>query len=195
MGKEASGLTIEALAEQVEVPVRTIRFYIAEGLLPGPEGRGKAACYGEEHLLLLRLVRRLAEQRVPLAEQRERLARLSLKDLRALLAEEERRAAEWRRAREAPSAREYESMLLARARAGRGGLAESQADYAVPPPAQQAAPGRQPGAARPAGPLAEEWQRWELAPGVELHVRADVVAQRRKLIERLLQGARDWQCY
>src|SRR5690242_10862011 len=51
--------TIEELAEQVGTPVRTIRFYIAEGLLSGPGTRGKAASYSGEHLLRLRLIRRL----------------------------------------------------------------------------------------------------------------------------------------
>ena len=75
------------------MPVRTIRFCfsIAQGLLPGPQGRGKAAAYREEHLLRLQLIRRLSEQRVPLAEIRARVAPLALEEVRALLGEEERR--------------------------------------------------------------------------------------------------------
>ena len=48
LGEEQS-LTIEELAERAETSVRTIRFYIAEGLLPGPGARGKAASYSGEH--------------------------------------------------------------------------------------------------------------------------------------------------
>ena len=52
---------IEELADLVGVPVRTVRYYIAEGLLPGPGTRGKGTVYGEEHLLRLRLIRLLAD--------------------------------------------------------------------------------------------------------------------------------------
>src|SRR5436853_4256848 len=87
-------MSIEDLAARAGVRVRTVRFYIAEGLLPGPGARGRAAAYGEEHLLRLRLIRRLAERHVPLAEMRARFAHLPLEDVRALLAEEGRRAEE-----------------------------------------------------------------------------------------------------
>jgi DNA-binding transcriptional MerR regulator len=119
MEAEAASLSIEELAAHGGVPVRTVRYYIAEGLLPGPGARGKGAAYGQEHLLRLRLIRRLAAQRVPLAEMRDRLARLSYDDVRALLDEEERRAAELRRAAHAPSPRDYVSALLHRAREAR----------------------------------------------------------------------------
>lgn len=43
-------LTIDDLAARAEVPIRTVRFYIAEGLLPGASSRGKGASYTQEHL-------------------------------------------------------------------------------------------------------------------------------------------------
>src|SRR5258708_8765284 len=84
--------SIEELAELVGLSVRTIRYYIAEGLLPGPGSRGKAAAYSEEHLLKLRFIRRLSEQHMPLAEMQLFLTRLSLDEIRALLEEEEQRS-------------------------------------------------------------------------------------------------------
>ena len=42
--------TLVELAEVSGVPARTIRFYIARGLLPPPLVGGRSACYGEEHL-------------------------------------------------------------------------------------------------------------------------------------------------
>ena len=78
MGEEERGWTVEELADLVGVPVRTIRYYITEGLLPGPGTRGKGTVYTEEHLLRLRLIRLLADQRVPLAQIREQVAALSL---------------------------------------------------------------------------------------------------------------------
>src|SRR5438876_4354488 len=107
-------MSIEELAARAGVRVRTVRFYVAEGLLPGPGARGRAAAYGEEHLLRLRLIRRLAERHVPLAEIRARLAYLSLDEMRALLAEEDRRAVILATAAGAEAASDYVGALLRR---------------------------------------------------------------------------------
>jgi len=45
-----ASFTLVELAEASGVPARTVRFYIAKGLLPPPLVGGRAACYGEEHL-------------------------------------------------------------------------------------------------------------------------------------------------
>src|SRR5579859_5253263 len=94
MQGNTSHFTIEELAERVAIPIRTVRYYISEGLLPGPAGRGKAASYGEEHLQRLRLIRLLSNQHRPLAEIHQLLHRLSLPEIRALLVDEEQRAKE-----------------------------------------------------------------------------------------------------
>ncbi len=194
-----SGLTIEQLAEQGGVPVRTVRFYISEGLLPRPEGRGKGGWYSREHLLRLRLARLLAERRVPLGEIRVQLERLTLDEVRALLAEEEQRASAMAGVEPSGSPKAYVSALLERARAGRAWAAEGAPSYSRPAPAAAAplAPpvasgpvseAMPPGVSRPSS-LAETWRRIELAPGVELHVRSDVESRQRGLIDRVLKLA------
>lgn len=50
------------------MPPRTIRFYIAQGLLPGPVRAGRAAAYGKLHLTLLNRIKELQAQRMTLAE-------------------------------------------------------------------------------------------------------------------------------
>lgn len=184
------GLTVEELAERGQVSVRTVRFYIAEGLLPGPGSRGKAATYGAEHLVRLRLIRRLAERGVPLIKMRDLLDRLALEDARALLAEEDERFAARQQAEQAASPKEYIASLLSQAQAARHPtLAEPRTPYApVAPPAKSLF--SQPPSPGPGRRRSEAWQRWELAPGVELHVRADVLDSARDVIERLLRAAR-----
>ncbi|MCS7316479.1 MAG: MerR family transcriptional regulator [Bryobacterales bacterium] len=61
-------LTLAELAEQTGVPARTIRFYIARGLLPGPLKAGRGAVYGRVHLERLELIRRLQASGKTLAE-------------------------------------------------------------------------------------------------------------------------------
>jgi Ca-activated chloride channel family protein len=193
MEESENHYSIEELAELVDLPIRTIRYYISEGLLPGPGARGKAAVYGEEHLLRLRLIRLLSRQYVPLVEMRNRLLPLSLDEIRALLTEEEAHVTRLEQA--APSPREgYVATLLRKARTERQEPPSPPLPYA-PAPGQA---GRKKVAEAPPAPLAStpmpvpaagQWQRWELAPGVELHVRADSEVQQRPLLERLFQAA------
>jgi DNA-binding transcriptional MerR regulator len=187
---DRSAFTIEELAERVGAPVRTVRFYIAEGLVPRPDGRGKAVWYGEEHLLRLRLARLLAERRMPLAEIRARLAGLSLEEVRALLAEEERRAGQVAEAAKESSPKAYVSALLERARADRRSVGDRPAAAPAPPftLAEVEVPGYSRSRRPPLDP-SDTWQRIELAPGVELHVRADAEVRHGPLVERVLRSA------
>lgn len=55
-------LTVEEVANEVGLTVRTIRYYQSEGLLPAPTRVGREARYGDEHLERLRFISRLQEQ-------------------------------------------------------------------------------------------------------------------------------------
>jgi DNA-binding transcriptional MerR regulator len=184
MREQGQKLSVEELAESVGVPVRTVRFYITQGLIPGPGARGKSATYGEEHLLRLRLVRRLSEQRVPLADIREQTSGLSLEEVRSLLEEEIRREKELQ---QAMSPEEYVSELLNRARSARRPTTKKTHDVLrQPSPPVFHALAEEASESLPVQP-GETWYRSELVPGVELHVRADVEVRYRNLIERLLR--------
>ncbi len=53
---------IDELAQRAGVASRTIRFYNTHGLLPAPLMRGRVAYYGQEHVVILRIIRELKEQ-------------------------------------------------------------------------------------------------------------------------------------
>jgi len=76
------------LAAEAGVSVRTVRYYIAEGLLPPPESAGPRAAYTREHLDRLHLVGRLKAAYLPLREIRQRLRGLDAAAVRDLLAHE-----------------------------------------------------------------------------------------------------------
>ena len=61
-------MTLAELASETGVPARTIRFYIARGLLAGPEVAGRGAAYGPAHLERLGTIRRLQQRGMTLAE-------------------------------------------------------------------------------------------------------------------------------
>ncbi len=60
--------SLSELSEQADIPPRTIRYYIAQGLLPGPLGSGRGAVYGKAHLQQLNRIKALQEQGKTLAE-------------------------------------------------------------------------------------------------------------------------------
>ena len=64
------------LARLADVTPRTVRYYVAQGLLPSPDAAGPSTRYGEGHLGRLRLIRRLQRDHLPLAEIRARLERM-----------------------------------------------------------------------------------------------------------------------
>jgi DNA-binding transcriptional MerR regulator len=51
------GYTAAELAVRAGVSERTVRYYVREGLLPAPAGRGRGAHFGSRHLIRLRLIR------------------------------------------------------------------------------------------------------------------------------------------
>jgi len=73
------------LARLVDVTPRTVRYYVAQGLLPSPEAAGPATRYGDGHLARLRLIKRLQRDHLPLAEIRVRLERMGDEEIQATL--------------------------------------------------------------------------------------------------------------
>lgn len=67
MTQTAEELTIDELAHQTSLPVRTIREYQTVGLLPGPERRGRVGVYRRSHIARLALIGRLQQRGYSLA--------------------------------------------------------------------------------------------------------------------------------
>ncbi len=87
MTSQSQQMTLADLAEAADVSTRTVRYYIAEGLLPPPEGAGPASVYTAGHLDRLRLIQRLKAAYWPLKEIRRRLAGLSDAEVETALQE------------------------------------------------------------------------------------------------------------
>jgi DNA-binding transcriptional MerR regulator len=60
--------TLAELSEESSIPARTIRFYIARGLLEGPVKAGRGAVYTAEHLARLEKIKELQAEGRMLAE-------------------------------------------------------------------------------------------------------------------------------
>jgi DNA-binding transcriptional MerR regulator len=69
-GRPAS-FTVDELAAAAGLPVRTVRHYQSEKVLPPPQRRGRIAVYGQEHLDRLLLIGRLQDRGLRLAAIRD----------------------------------------------------------------------------------------------------------------------------
>jgi DNA-binding transcriptional MerR regulator len=63
--------SIEELEELTGFSIRTIRYYIQEGLLDPPPGRGRGGYYFDSHLQRLREIKALQEQGLKLSSIQE----------------------------------------------------------------------------------------------------------------------------
>ena len=182
--------TINELAKKAQVSVRTIRYYIDEGLLPAPETRGRYTVYTDEYLDRLELIRRLKDSFLPLKEIRATLESLtwdevqtSLNDLRKK-DEVAQRVAQTEtkpeaRAKEASStALEYITDLLSSAPVKRP----------LPPQPPAWIPPDKPGGGLDPGQ--GTWQRIDLGSGVELHILHPIPPNRRAQVEELIRLAK-----
>ena len=89
--------TMPDLERESGIPARTIRFYIAQGLLQPAYGRGPTATYDSDHLLRLRYIQHLKDERLSLSDIHERLNTLTPDDIAiALKVELEPTAELWR---------------------------------------------------------------------------------------------------
>jgi DNA-binding transcriptional MerR regulator len=77
MEPPASEWSVRDLAELAGTTVRTIHYYISEGLLPPPAGATRNATYSAAHLARLRLIAALRDEGLALASIRQRLSPLT----------------------------------------------------------------------------------------------------------------------
>jgi DNA-binding transcriptional MerR regulator len=85
----ADRMSLRNLTDAAGVSVRTVRYYISEGLLPPPEGAGPGSTYTASHLDRLRLIHQLKATYLPLKEIRRRLSGLDDDGVRAQLNREQ----------------------------------------------------------------------------------------------------------
>jgi len=144
------------LAEAAGVSPRTVRYYVQRGLLPAPPFKGPDTVYGEEHLVRLKAIRVLQAKFLPLDAIQVELTRLGPDELKALADVE-------------PTPLASEAVPVAEA-----------------PPAAPSRPGpvKDEAPASASAPVTS-WRRWELAPGLELHLADTADAKTRALVERV----------
>jgi len=158
--------SIAELTDLIGVPDRTIRFYVAQGLLLGPDRRGPGAQYPEENLYRLRLIRKLAGDNKPLAAIRDEIERLGPEGLRQQAAP--RTALDYIR-----ELRGEASSMMRRAPSISSAI-ESRSSVS---------PGTKP-------PVRSQWDRVHLSPDVEIHIRRPLGRDDNRRLAELMEQAR-----
>lgn len=209
--------SLSDLARLADVTPRTVRYYVALGLLPSPEAAGPATRYGEGHLARLRLIRRLQRDHLPLAEIRIRLERMADDEIIATVSALDAREPD-------PSQDPGDTLAFVRLLMQQSGIRPTVADRraspdvsvhrlaiaetldgawaeavrvpAAPPPAASPAPAASVGESAAAtsprpGPDRTTWERLVISPDVELHVRRPLDRTTNKRVDQLERIARE----
>ena len=208
----SSEYTLEELAQLLRINPRTIRSYIQQGLLRGPDSMGRNARYSDYHVKRLQTIRQLKDDHnLPLSEIR-RLVTMAAPDEDIQIRLVPVRAAEeevMQSPAEAPKEEESErssalDYVRARRAAGRG---RSKREHApsesreMPRSAEESgasSPGESPieallaklrdGAGLgnvPRRAQGQEWVRLEVTPDIEIHLRGQLYGEQLKEFERL----------
>ncbi|OGO29595.1 MAG: hypothetical protein A2136_07755 [Chloroflexi bacterium RBG_16_54_11] len=192
-------LLIHELAERAGVSVRTIRYYIEEGLLPQPKYEGRYSYYKTEFLDRLELIRRLKDSYLPLREIREIMNSLTDEEVHKRLNELTLHSPKFSTQPRAPhpssspgaKALEYIDHVMVNQNKYRAkGTNEkplpaydqnSRAVFGpqIQQPEQLTAPAN-----------AETWQRVSLSPGVELHLRTPLEPATEDRVQQIVNFAK-----
>jgi DNA-binding transcriptional MerR regulator len=213
--------SLTELADLAGVTPRTVRYYLAQGLLPAVGQSGPGSKYDGGHLARLRVIRRLQAEHLPLAEIRRRLETLDDAEIRELVDAGEPppptdTALEYLRtvlggspvvrpsrltvATPTPS---HSAGIVARRSMSLPSASpanDSRAEEVVPDYGPEAlaaasisAPAMAPAPAEPTVRPGDrsQWERIVLAPDVELHIRRPLPRAQNKQVDRLVTIARE----
>jgi DNA-binding transcriptional MerR regulator len=155
---------------------RTIRYYLAEGLIqPADEKQGTASVFSYKHLLQLVAVKKLQAEHLPIRKIRELVTDKDEQQLENLLGV----TASGRKGTDDKEAKRYLESLLAPT-VSFGGIEKSHQETAALSPAPRSS----------GSDSSVSWQRVEIEPGLELHIRSDYTpagsnARTKSLAERI----------
>jgi Ca-activated chloride channel family protein len=182
---DAERYSLTELADLAGVTPRTVRYYLAQGLLPAVGQTGPGSKYEAGHLDRLRLIKRLQAEHLPLAEIRHRLEGLDRDAIRDLAGSPEPQPPP-------DSAIDYLRTVLGTGTPARTLRTPDAPAASVPPPAASAPSAVMPDPPVPTASIERsQWERIVLAPDVELNIRRPLSRSQNKQVDRLVTIARE----
>ena len=180
--------TLQELAGTAGVSIRTIRYYIGEGLLPAPAGAGPQSHYTESHAQRLRAISLLKDRYLPLKEIRRELAGLDEAEIARLIDELDGSTGrlDSQSAFDAPRS----AALVSEPGAHYSTVDYIDAALEAPPSRTRRTRSRNDARYAEQRDEGEAWRRIEVADGVDLLVREDQYRRRRDQLSWLIDWAR-----
>lgn len=179
--------SLAELTDETGVSVRTVRFYISEGLLPPPNNPGPRASYSQVHYDRLVLIDRLKASYLPLKEIRRQLDELGDAEIHRLVSSPAPLApmgVAMHHMEKPSSAGAYIAKLLHRT-AEPVEMARAATQHVLNEDAIAEEPIYAPLAPEPA-----TWRKVPLADGAELLIRDDLYHRKRDRVDWLVSWAR-----
>jgi DNA-binding transcriptional MerR regulator len=189
---EEQAYLIGELARLSGVSVRTIRYYLEEGLLPTPRVQGKYSVYDEEYTDRIQLIRYLKNAYLPLREIRRLLENLEGREVKEMLGRYERGEYVQMSSNvevyspDGQSAVDYINNVLKKQPLRERSEPSRAAQGKAPAPPRQPAPSF---SAKAHG-TGSTWRRVVIAPGVELHIDEALFQGASEQVDNLLLFAR-----
>jgi DNA-binding transcriptional MerR regulator len=185
---------INQLAERAGVTVRTIRYYVNEGLLPPPQTKGRYSAYDEEYLYRIRLIKFYKESYLPLSRIRELLDAMTPEEIRATVEKYEKEPPEFNLPPTPQNFNRVEENLSARSYLRKIDSSIYQDSMEISDWVPDSNPITMNSMIAPRPSLEPSWKRIEISEGIELLVREDVYHLHRREIEDLIKKMerRDW---
>ncbi|MEP7378029.1 MAG: MerR family transcriptional regulator [Chloroflexota bacterium] len=168
--------SLNELAALADVTPRTIRFYIEQGLLPAPASLGPKSRYTDEHLERLLAIKKFQAGHLPLAEIRAQLRGMPNEAVAELAVQSPPPPSQ--------SAVDYIRGVLG------DRVAPAPAAQSVPSPAAAAPATTPPQMPQTTEPDRSQWDRVQINPDIELHVRRPLTRGDNKRVSRLIEYAR-----
>ena len=208
MEQEKSEFTLKELCKAADVTERTVRFYIAEGLLEPPAGPKSRSRYGYEHLLCLHLIRQLKERYLPLRQIKELVAAKNVTELLKLARELELSSQPSSKGEQGPMTTTQirpTELIQTINRLNFQSPGQSFSPVNSLNPVQSRSDNRVvfPGWQNQSRPVVQPpiiidndadkpvlWQRIEIAPGIELHLDSDIANAHRDTLKALTKEIR-----
>lgn len=195
-----NNLTLEDLSNISGLTLRTLRYYIQEGILQGPDTRGKFSRYSQHHLDRLELIKRFKNLRLPIQEIRHLLENMNPEEISQIKQYQdilkytlddffsEKITPEPQK--EGASALEY----ILNLERGLESIKPFSKAVSTPPlspqsPSQSLSQNVSPQLPNPLPSSQETWARTILQDGIELNIRHPNNAEEQKKIQQLIEFA------
>jgi DNA-binding transcriptional MerR regulator len=195
----SSQYTLEELAQLLRINPRTIRSYIQQGLLRGPDSMGRNARYSDYHVKRLQTIRQLKDDHnLPLSQIRQ-LVTMAAPDEDLQIQLVPVRAPEEETMQSMPEPSSALDYIRSRRADGRGGEPLMEAAFSPAEKSEITPRQERPieallaklrdqaglGSSVPRRSRGQEWVRLEVTPDIELHLRGPLYGEQLKDFERL----------